>query len=928
MWVGTDEGLCRFDGFKFQTLKTAELSDQYVWTVLEDRDGNLWIGTQQNGLKCLAAAGSETFTWPRKLAHSTVQSIAQDSEGHLWLGTSSGLSRFDGKNLNTYTTHHGLPSNFIYKAAVDREKKVWAATKNGICYFKNDGFETFSLPERFQGRGFFTLLPDSRGGLWIGTEKGLICWRKGTLTAYTLEDGLTDNHIRSLYQDSSGNIWAGTVNGITILPNSNEAFISITVKNGLPHNFINSMLQDREGNIWIGTYGGVSCLRSVNIAAYSTRDGLAHNMIYNMIQDREGRYWIGTSDGLNCLDGGKFKTYTTRDGLVSNYIYALLQDRQGKIWIGTMGGLVSFFSGRFTPYARVRGIIFRLIEGRDGTLWIASSKGIYRMQQGILSPLPFENPSIMVSNIFEDSRGNLWFASGDGLHIYTNKRLIDFSRENGMLPDNSIYAIFEDSRGSVWIGSQGGLSCYRQESFTHYSRKDGLPDNACRVILEDHLGHIWIGTENGLALFDGKIFKTYTAQRHGLATDYWITGFKDRQGTFWLGSQEGVTRFTPPPLKTNTVPPPIYITNVNVLEKEIPLSQLQQLSHEQNYIRFQFVGLCFSAPGSVVYRYKLDSIDKRWRETQNPSVFYPYLPPGSYRFLVKAVNNDGIESSAPAEIAFKILPPFWRTWWFMLLVLLMAISITAMLVLWRYNRAREKAEVQAKNRQLVIAQRMELVGSLAAGTVHDLKNLLSIILGYIRVMTRKFDRNGEGYQHLETIKDTAATAVQMSKQILSLTRYPDELPGEVELGELLEEILKTLEITLPKKIKTRWNLPEQPVRFTIHPARFQQVVINLCQNAAHAMPDGGELTVILSNSRDNDIQLHVSDTGTGIEANMLDKIFNPLFTTKENGKGTGLGLFVVQQIVNQYNGTIQVNSEPGKGTTFTICFPTPPVSLH
>jgi signal transduction histidine kinase len=416
------------------------------------------------------------------------------------------------------------------------------------------------------------------------------------------------------------------------------------------------------------------------------------------------------------------------------------------------------------------------------------------------------------------------------------------------------------------------------------------------------------------------MFKTYTARRHGLATDYWITGFKDRQGSFWLGGQEGITRFTPPPLKTNTVPPPVYITSVNVLEKEVPLARLGQLSHKQNYIRFQFVGLCFSAPESVVYRYKLENIDRRWRETQTPSVPYPYLPPGNYRFRVKAFNNDGIESSAPAEIVFEIRPPFWRTWWFMLLVLLTVISITTMLVLWRYNRAREKAEVQAKNRQLVIAQRMELVGSLAAGTVHDLKNLLSIILGYTRVMSRKLGRGAEDYQHLETIKDTAATAVQMSKQILSLTRYPDDLPGDVELGELLEEILKTLKITLPKKIKTRWKPPDQPLRFAIHPARFQQVVINLCQNAAHAMPHGGDLTVSLSRSPDDEIQLQVSDTGTGIEANVLDKIFHPLFTTKENGKGTGLGLFVVRQIVNQYNGTIQVQSEPGKGTTFTITF--------
>jgi ligand-binding sensor domain-containing protein/signal transduction histidine kinase len=924
LWVGTNKGLCRFDGFIFQPVSSGGLTDTVIRDICEDREGNLWIGTLGKGVKCLPDADMERVTCPGGLSNGYVYSIVQDADDHLWFGTGRSLLRFDGNTLKTYISQHGLPGSGVSKIAVDREKRVWAASNNGICYFKEERFESFDIPEDFRDSGFFTILPDTGGRLWIGTPNGLICGKNGVFTSYTVQDGLNDNRVTSLYEDADGNTWIGTWSGLNMFSHKDKTFISITTENGLPHNFIYSIFQDREGNIWVGTHAGVSRLRSVNIVTYAKRDGLAHDVVYDIIQDRTGRYWLGTADGLSCFADKKFKTYTTEDGLVSNSIYALLEDRQGKIWIGTLGGLVCFFSGRFNTFNQIRDIIYELKESRDGTVWIGGSRGIYRVQKGIRRPLPFKDSPLDVSFILEDSRGNLWFASRKkGLYNYspTNKTLTHFNSGIRTLVDNHVRAIFEDSRGSVWIGSEGGLSRYHNGLFSHYSSKDGLPHNTCNVILEDHCGHIWIGTENGLAVFDGKTFKTYTAVRHGLATDYWNIGLKDRQGDFWLGGQEGVTRFTPPPLKTNTVPPPIYITGVNVLEKEVPLAQLGQLTHRQNYIHFQFVGLCFSAPKSVVYRYKLDAIDSRWRETQNPLVSYPYLPPGSYRFRVKAVNNDGIESSAPAEVSFEILPPFWRTWWFGLLVLLIAISIVSLLVVWRYNRAREKAELAARNRQLVMAQRMELMGSLAAGTVHDLKNLLSIILGYTRMMSRKSDRGGEGYQHLETIKDTAATAVQMSKQILSLARYPDDLPGKVELGELLEEILKTLEITLPKKIKTQWKLPDEPVRFAIHPARFQQVVINLCQNAAHAMPDGGELTVMLSNSRDNEIQLQVSDTGIGIEANVLAKIFNPLFTTKKNGKGTGLGLFVVKQIVNEYNGTIEVISERGKGTTFTILFP-------
>jgi ligand-binding sensor domain-containing protein/signal transduction histidine kinase len=923
LWFGTDKGLCRFDGFTFRPVKIGGLADSFIRTIYEDREGNLWIGTIGNGVKCLAAPARETVTTLPDLSGGNVYSIVQDSAGHLWFGTANGLTRFDGKTVHKYTTNDGLPPGDLLKLAIDRKKRLWAASRDGIGYFKNGGFETFEIAEDLRGSRFSTLMPDPRGRLWIGTSNGLICCANGAFTCYTVEDRLKDNRVTSLYQDDEGNTWIGTWNGVNVLSDSAGTFTSITTDNGLPHNFIYSLLQDREGNMWVATHAGVSCLRSINMATYSKKDGLPHESIYDMIQDRKGRYWIGTANGLSCFADGKFKTYTTRDGLVSNSIYALMEDRQGKIWIGTMEGLVSFFSGRFNRFDQFRDVIYDLKEGRGGTIWIGSGSGIYRLKNGKLLEPPFENNPPLVSFILEDSRGDLWFASREGLYNYSNsdKSLKLYNKRNRKLPNSSVRVIFEDSWGVVWIGTKGGLSGFDKGLFFHYSSKDGLPDNTCNVILEDRYWRIWVGTENGLAVLTGQKFKTYTARRHGLAADSWDIGFKDRQGVLWLGSQQGLTRLTPPPVRVNTIPPPIYITNVNVLEKEVPLAQLGQLSHKQNYIRFQFTGLCFSAPESIVYRYKLEGIDTRWQETRIPSVPYPYLPPGNYRFQVKAVNNDGMESSAPAEIAFEIRPPFWRTWWFMLLVLLAVISITTMLVLWRYNRAREKAELEARNRQLVMAQRMELVGSLAAGTVHDLKNLLSIILGYTRLMSRKFDRGDEGYQHLETIKDTAATAVQMSKQILSLTRYPDELPGDVELGELLAEILKTLEITLPKKIKTRWILPDQPVRFAIHPARFQQVVINLCQNAAHAMPGGGELTVRLSNPRDKKIQLHVSDTGTGIKADVLAKIFNPLFTTKENGKGTGLGLFVVQQIVNQYNGTIHVQSDPGKGTTFTISFP-------
>jgi signal transduction histidine kinase len=372
----------------------------------------------------------------------------------------------------------------------------------------------------------------------------------------------------------------------------------------------------------------------------------------------------------------------------------------------------------------------------------------------------------------------------------------------------------------------------------------------------------------------------------------------------------------------------VYITGVKVMEKDIPLTESTQWSYDRNIFRFNFVGLSFIVPSAVKYKYLLENVDTDWQFTRDRTLFYPFLPPGSYNLKVKAINCDGIESVTAAEYRFEILPPFWQTWWFLVLMVLVLWVFLAWIIQLRVKRVREKAELrarrkelEARNRQLIMSQRMELMGALAAGTVHDLKNLMAVIIGYSRLIGKKLPDNKESHHDIEIIKETAATAVQMAKQILSFARSKNHLPREiVELGRELTEILDTLKVTLPKNIQILWEQPLEPLYFPIHPAHFQQVVMNLCMNSRQAMPYGGKLSIFLSHNG-QDILVEIADTGTGIAKENLNKIFDPMFTTKETGEGTGLGLFVVKQIIEDYNGKIEVYSESGKETTFIFRFP-------
>ncbi|MCP4218116.1 MAG: hypothetical protein GY765_25985 [bacterium] len=930
LWFGTSRGLCRFNGKRISHFKTESLQQQVIRCIFEDRDGVFWLGTLDDGMFRISPGTGKQLPRLKELENREIFSIAEDTGGVLWLATNAGLYSCKGDQLKAYGEADGLPSTRICEVMVSKSGRVWAAFRSGVYFLEGNRFKKFNIPLNPQNIGDLSLMEDSKGHLWIGTLDGLICFRENAFTVYTTNEGLNDNYVTELFEDADQRIWIGTSSGLNVL--SAGIFISITDKNGLAGKLVYSILQDKEGNMWVGTHEGVSCLKSIDIATYTKRDGLIDNSVYNIIQDGKGRYWIGTTNGLNCFNGREFKTFTTRDGLPDNNIMSLHEDVNGKIWIGTFKGMAYFASNTCVPCPPFNRSILVMSQMRDGSIYVGIVDALIRMENGSPVLLPFKGKFPRASSILEDRTGNLWIAYRDGLVKYSPKHLDYFNRENGKLNENKIYTLFEDTKGRLWLGGKAGLSRYQNGSFIHYSTKDGLPDNACFAVREDRQGNLWLGTGRGLVCFDGQNFKTYTSLRHGLPADDWNTSILDNQGRLWLGSHAGITRISPP-LRMNQIAPAIYISQFEVLSpngpqqlgrdslhlKANPTGGPIRLDYKDNFIDIHYDGLCYRSPESVVYKYKLAGMAPR--ETQRESVSFANLSPGDYRFEVTAINNDGIESKEPAFVDFEILPPFWGTWWFRFLVIVAFTAFSSFLVILRYKRAGEKSEMEAKNRQLIMAQRMELVGGLAAGTVHDLKNMLSIILSYTKLISRKLTPESDGHQYLGTIKDTAATAVQMTKQILSLARSPSDSQETTDLGKLLEEILDTLEVTLPQKIETSWLLPEERIEFAINPARFQQVMLNLCWNAVHAMPDGGKLTISLSAAEPEGIRLEVSDTGTGIEIKILDNIFEPLFTTKAEGKGTGLGLFVVKRIVMSYNGTIDVHSEVGKGTCFRVSFP-------
>lgn len=934
LWIGTENGLIRFDGVEFKTFTEEDgLGDKKIKTLLKDSRGYLWIGTER-GVCCISTDDFTIIQGRTGLNGNFVFSIAEDNEGKVWIGTDKGLSYFDGEKFRYCPTKSFLKTDTIFSLAAQKEGKLWLGTNQGLGCLEKGNFIHYTTQDGLPGNNIISLLCDSQENLWIGTAKGLVCIKNGKWFTYTMKDGLSHDIVTALKEDINHNIWIGTQEGVGIL--SRGKITNFKTDNGLPNNFIYAISQDHEGNMWFGTHGGLSCLTSLNIKTYLKENGLPTDMIAKIIQDKKGKYWFATLEGLCCYSNGTFKNYTKKDGLIGDSINDIMEDRDGNIWIATTDGLSILSSGHFINYSSKEGLpskyLFALVESHDGTVWIGNSLGIIRCidreRERTFLPPPFSLEPIQVLRILEDKRGNLWFSSEDKLFKYSRNTLKQISKRDGMLGDE-ILNLFEDSKGKIWICTESGLNCYFNGRFTRCTPQNStIYSTACNFITEDSLGNFWTGNSKGLACFDGKEFKIYLTQRLELSERTWRNGIKDTNGSLWFSSTNGAINFFPPPIKLNTTPPPIYITRVRAMEKDVLITGNNRFGHDQNVFRFNFVGISFGSPG-VEYKYKMEGIDTHWRTTRDRSLFYPFLPPGKYALKVKAVNNDGYESKDTAEYRFEILPPFWKTPLFLVLMVLLAGSILALVLQVRIKWVKEKAELkarktelEARNRQLVISQRMELMGTLAAGTVHDLKNLLSVIIGYSRVMSQKYQNENEDSQNIEIIKETASTAAQMAKQILSFARPKNHSLEPAEMGTVLTEILDTLKVIQPKNIRLLWELQKEPIYFYINPARFQQLVMNLCLNAFQAMPTGGQLRISLHTDPHNQIKLEISDTGiTGIKPEHLDKIFDPFFTTKKPQEGSGMGLFVVKQIVDEYDGKIEVISQPGVGTTFIIRFP-------
>jgi ligand-binding sensor domain-containing protein/serine phosphatase RsbU (regulator of sigma subunit) len=755
IWFSGFGGVTKYDG-KYVTIYNTKngLCSNNIRCIVEDKNENLWFGSYGNGVSMFNGKEFINYTTKEGLISNNVTSLMQHTNGDIWLGTANGLSIFNGNFFSNYKFKNNENENSIRCFMQDKKGAVWIGTNAiGLIKYEKNTFKNFTVQQGLISNTVLSIIQDKDENIWIGTLDGISKYDASDFTNFNAKDGLIENKVTSILQDKESNLWFGTSNGGVTRFNGNQ-FISYTEKEGLRCFNVRSIIQDNDNlwfgsnkkglvifngktfktfnkqdslfgstilcllkdknnNVWISNYGvGIIKYDGKYFTTYNLNSGLPNSTVWSMIEDKDGNIWFGTDNGLSKYNGTSFTNYTTKQGLSDNVIWSLLQDKIGNIWIGTYTGGVNKFDGKtFVSFTQKQGLT-------DNT----------------------------VRSIIEDKVGNIWFGTYGGITKYDGNRIEAI--EKG---DKYAKLIQQDLKkvNGKYI-----------KTFTHFTEKDGLSNNAILSALQCKNGNIIFGTRFGLSILKVKnievkkqnpslpIFKNYTYDDGFLGIGCNANAIcETKDGTIWIGANDRLTKYNSSRTNylTDTTKPNLQLTNIALFNQNIAWADLEKnrdttlilanglriknfdfndvskwynipnnlsLAYNNNFLSFNFIGITSSQPKKVTYQYMLEGIDDDWSvlSTRNEAP-YGNLPSGNYKFKVKAMNSDGIWSSV-LEYPFAIRPPWWKTWWFRALCLIVLVAASIFYIKWRESDLifkQKKLELVVEQRTLKISEQKQLI---------------------------------------------------------------------------------------------------------------------------------------------------------------------------------------------------------------------------
>jgi signal transduction histidine kinase len=747
--------------------------------------------------------------------------------------------------------------------------------------------------------------------------------------------------------------------------------------NGLVDIGANSISIDFEKNIWITNFRGISKLVSRRFGNFFMRNGLLENEVASILEYSPGQFVLGHNKGLTFMETKPFQGNTFRHlslaGKISGDFFGcrildLAMDSKQTIWAAADGaGLLKLGPGYIImEYNHAHGLNFRvtsvLIDSSD-TMWIGGTAGIFKRKGQNFIPIPtgiLPKPSVRKIFLIDFPEHRSLFLGTHDAGVYEQNQTTG-QWTHYRLPDgdagNRIYSVFLDSSNRVLVGTFAGLYQLdrKDKSLSPFIQNNFLIRQPVYFIQQDRKKQFWFGTNKGVIKWDGKISICYEVSQglSGQETNR-DAGVVDSSGKIWIGTNRGLSvyneEFDYPSI--GETPPKITLLNIKANDRDVSFNETKAKIHLNSDIQsvvFDFLAISFIDERSIRFQYKLAGFDDDWIQGTRfyiQSVRYSNLQPGAYRFFVKAQNAMGKWSEAVKSPEIIIPTPIHQTPWFIFFIIVAFIIVLFLILRFitqrRYAKLLEKQVTERTNqlklteKKLLQAQKMEAIGTLAGGIAHDFNNILGVIVGYTELLVDDLSQDSLEYHNAKQVLTASNRATELVKQILAFSRQDERQRKPLDLSLIIDEALKLLRSSLPSSIDIQTDISPGIGLVLADPTQMHQVLMNLCANAAHAMDKkGGTLIIRLKEVLldEQDVKkyhnippgiylcLSVSDTGHGIPKVVMERIFDPYFTTKGAGEGTGLGLAVIHGIIKNHGGDISVYSETGKGTTFHIFLP-------
>lgn len=987
LWVGTEGGLNLYDN-QLEHFVSIQLNKGIkdekniaVHAIAEDDNGNIFIGTHQKGLYKIArnSLKAEPISWygSQNMSHVLINSITV-YEGMVLIGSSAGLLKYDSKNNRfqnfSFFTSSGKSqlTDPVKTLLTDCENSLWIGTiSQGLFKLKkgvNDLLEVESVP--ISKKRILALLNTPEGDLLVGTENdGLFhINREGKVLKHYQYDKFDKNSIKSnsiwsLFLDNQERIWLGYYNdGVGVYDKLNDKFEEIEsvpiLPNSLQSASVTGIVKDDQNRLWIGMDGG-----GVDVFYPDTKQfihlidqqntiakGLDARDVQTLFIDSKDNIWVGTWDsGIYFLqkNSRQFVNYTVNNsGLASNKVLSFDEDEQGLIWIGTFQkGLNTFdySTEKFKTY----------------------DKGEFLNELICYSD---------VRKVFVDSKNAIWLGGNAGLHKIerngNNLKLISltdkfYGAKLEKTQMSLVLSMFEDSHNNIWIGTDGAGICKydrKTDSFNWFNQKNRFEKEIVSAIIEDDNGIMWVGGNNGLSKIDktNDQIKNYTVSDGLISNDFNNNAtLKDNLGNLYFGTYEGINYFNPDQLVVNDQEPNIYFSDLKLFNKSVsPDSQNSPLqyvisktkevsfSHDQSVFTIEFSAINYTHPEKIQFAYFLDGFDEDWNYIKHSrGATFTNLPAGNYTFYVKATNNDGVWSDKPISLAIEVLRPWWLT--------TIAIAFYALCTLLISYIIFTTVKQRVEQKRLIIQERAKRVQEEAlndkkiqffTNISHEFRTPLTLILNPLEeIMSSSLNSlSPQIAEKHKTIYKNASRLTRLIDELMDFRKLElhkiDLQAEEIDITRVVRDVasyFKEEAIQRNIMLTTEGDVADSVVWGDI--SMLEKVFFNILSNAFKSTPDNGVITLAvhshspvqfpLINNQEYlpSIEISIEDTGSGIKAEEIKKIFNRFYRVKERNSeyysGTGIGLEVVRSFIELHKGKIEVESTEGLGSKFRVILP-------